>query len=327
MKEIITLEMKSNETKETINWENFEKLLKTIENHLKIEKSFDYLGIGQKLLEKLKEITLSLFDYFNKEEINKIVIERNYGFGEEWSKSIDLSFESGANFGNSIAIPIAYEFKPFLIDFWDKELASKPGRIFRDYMFRTYLAIPHEFVHCLQSKTKQLDKSPQNWIAEHDACYLGVAFLNWMHKNLPVETKNQLFPIDGFFEELILYSLDLAVGLFNNFGNNNTDFLYKNWRDSFGFDYPNDDDPNVVEGVPFYFKSRLGIEAFFDETNLFQTQINICFKNRTGVLQEQKMNIPKEILIDSSKSDLPILISSLKEEELKDFYKQIKNEI
>ena len=77
-------------------------------------------------------------------------------FGEPWSEQFDLSFEAGAQGGELIACPDANVFSPNLVSAWNR-LAARPGRVHRDYLHRCFKALPHEIVHCMQTKAGMKD--------------------------------------------------------------------------------------------------------------------------------------------------------------------------
>ncbi|KAL6046594.1 hypothetical protein QOT17_022122 [Balamuthia mandrillaris] len=132
---------------------------------------FDYDAIVKRITDSVVKIVSRLCPFFDATDLSNIYTKPTVPFGEEWSVYIDISFEGGGDRGNLVAYPNAYRFPPRLVEAW-QSTAHRKDCIYRDFYFRCFAAPPHEVVHCLQAKAKQLDSNPLFWSAEHDASFL-----------------------------------------------------------------------------------------------------------------------------------------------------------
>ncbi|KAJ5070022.1 hypothetical protein M0811_11387 [Anaeramoeba ignava] len=261
-----------------INIKEYNELISILENQINKKGLFDYMSLAKDFLDEIKKYCLKKFPFISKEEIEPIYIKENVGFQEEWSVHFDLSFDSGDDYGNCISCPNPNNFNKRLLDeCYDSRLIGY-GRVYVDYFQSIFTSIPHEFVHCIQSKKKQLDYSSLSWITEHDASILGTSFFYHIVKNMDQKTFHKFFPIEGLIELFVLHEFNHTIELKEKYSNEYIQKLYLNWIDDFGLNYPEEDDPNINEETSNYMKQRVSIEGFFYSEDLFNTCFDYCLK-------------------------------------------------
>ncbi|KAL6046595.1 hypothetical protein QOT17_022122 [Balamuthia mandrillaris] len=264
---------------------------------------FDYDAIVKRITDSVVKIVSRLCPFFDATDLSNIYTKPTVPFGEEWSVYIDISFEGGGDRGNLVAYPNAYRFPPRLVEAW-QSTAHRKDCIYRDFYFRCFAAPPHEVVHCLQAKAKQLDSNPLFWSAEHDASFLAGSLLAAVAK----EPDNaDLFP-QGTFEEHLVVWVDFLKHHHSRVSPS-INQQYEAWRDAFGSVAPTSDVPDTP-GASFYFKHRIALEGMTEEEETLKEHLWSLFENRTGdVYQNRPSNLDK-IRIDPTHHDLAQLIQS-----------------
>eukprot|EP00727_Mastigamoeba_balamuthi_P000888 m51a1_g10797 putative C-tail anchored protein (1129) ;mRNA; r:2029-7231 len=225
-----------------------------IEAELERPGMWDYGGICSGLVAAVVDAALALWPDgpFTSPDLRRIRALPVIPFCESWSIQIDISFEGGAEGGDIVAYPDANVFTPQMCAAWEK-LAARPGRVHRDYMYRCYKAIPHEVVHCMQTRAGQTD--PTRWSAEHDASFLSGGLLLEAARRRGV---CDLFP-RGLIEDLRLNWQEELQRERSTIGSQGVDAEYDAWRASFGMTPPG----AVVSATPgasYYIENRLACD-------------------------------------------------------------------
>jgi hypothetical protein len=254
-----------------------ENLRKEIENYYKKEDKnieYDYKTISEEILEKSLKAILKLCPYM-KEDYSKIHMIQSTPFNEEWSQQVDISFQAGSDNGNEIVFPNAMKFGEIQIQA-SKAITKRRYSHKREFFNYCFLDIPHELIHCVQSKRKQVDTDPYSWSAEHDASYLALSIL---HSILYKEEDSQ-------FEELIINLLD-DLKYFDEV-HELLDGEYKKWRNSFGLFAP-EKSHAVSSTASLFFKEKISFEAMVESDDDLKDQLDTVFKDRIGDVYQYKL--------------------------------------
>jgi Txe/YoeB family toxin of Txe-Axe toxin-antitoxin module len=248
--------------------DNTEKLRTEIQNYYKKEDKdivYDYKTIAEGILEKSLSTILRLCPYM-KEDYSKIHLTQSTPFKEEWSQQIDISFQAGSDNGNEIVYPNAMNFGEIQIQA-SQAITNRRYSHKREFFHYCYLDIPHELIHCVQSKRKQVDSDPYSWSAEHDASYLAFSILQ------SILYKEE----DSQFEELIINLLD-DLKYFDEV-HEMLDGDYQKWRNSFGLFAP-EKAHNVSSTASLFFKEKLSFESMVESDDDLKDQLDTIFKDR-----------------------------------------------
>ncbi|KAJ6235238.1 protein restricted tev movement 2 [Anaeramoeba flamelloides] len=306
-----------------------------IEKWLYKPEIFNYEEMSTKIIKSIKNWMIENFDCLQGIGLEKVYVTQNEPIGEEWSTIFDISFCAGGDFGNEIGSSNPLKFSKaktgkIIIGNWEQNLAIIPNRIYLDFWYRQYLALPHEFVHCVQSKLKQVDKTVLNWSAEHDASFLAHSILVGIDHSEKIlkenrnkkENKNKkeeevpfLFEREGFLELLLLHGAEMAYKhylRFTNEPNLEVEKLYSKWINSFGLIGP-DEGMELKKGTELYFKARVAMEGIQFDYQKRKKCIETCFKNRTGEVHDTELEIPPEIKIENNVNEIQTMFSPTQE--------------
>ncbi|KAJ3434293.1 stress response protein nst1 [Anaeramoeba flamelloides] len=333
------------------------QLIRLVEKRLYKPEIYDYKSISENVLLSVKNWFITNFDYLQSVGLEKVYITQNEPIGEKWSTSFDISYCGGSDFGNEIGCPNPLKFSQVqtsktIIYNWENYYSIRPNRIFLDFWYLSYLAIPHEFVHCIQSKLGQLDKTILNWSAEHDASFLSYSVLHSIYQqdkkqqeekekeqeqekekelekeqekeNNKTEENNdqmekkeipKLFQREGLIELLLYCGAEMTYKHYNRWAKEKSqevEQLYLKWVQSFGLNGPKEG-MKLKKGVILYFKDRVAMEGLRFDFRLVKKSVDTCLKNRTGEVHEVDLKIPKGVQIENNVNGINKLMSPVDE--------------
>lgn len=165
------------ELPESFKQKEIARILETMEGRTKggignFNKEADFLGYGQLLCDCLGDV---LNEMFGRNDV-KAVCAYSVPFGEEWSKQLDLAFQTGLDTrtGKSdIVMP-----NPAVL-----HCSEEYSEVF--WLARMAMALPHEMIHVLQNAMGLKDDSFASWNAEYSASIPAASLLYAVHAKYP----------------------------------------------------------------------------------------------------------------------------------------------
>ena len=213
-----------------------------------------------------------------------------------------------------IVFPNANYFKPDHQAHWEV-FAPKKNRLYADFRYACYATPCHEIHHIIQQSLHQNDQT--SWILEHDASRLQFVTLSALGRGAlivnEVAMSSGQIPDDPLFEllihlppgkveEIILYYHRIVRRLRRRI-TPEQEKQYERWRDSFGYESPDDGKDAFSTSaeeyhVSYYFKLRLALEAYVSRQGANMVNLmEYCFQNRANCDLHEKKPQPSEDLV------------------------------
>jgi len=262
---------------------DIDRLLEALENITETAHVFDFGELVQNLIDMCRRaVVRARPTLFNHSDLSAIQIKRVIGFGEDWSAPFDIAFQVGQHGGNQLDYPDANEYTAAQ----RAEAASRlqhARRIRSNHVHRCFRAIPHEIIHCLQSRYHHVDSNRFNWGSEHDASFVAGTLLrvgaSWARQD---DDGDGCFIAAGVLEAVLVEWLDEMVHLCPLELDDELEASYLAWRDSFGHTAPRE-----LRGVQAtLFKDRIAWEHSSNDPEILGSQLDALFKDRTGDLYQ-----------------------------------------
>eukprot|EP01129_Flabellula_baltica_P006679 TRINITY_DN2527_c0_g1_i1.p1 TRINITY_DN2527_c0_g1~~TRINITY_DN2527_c0_g1_i1.p1 ORF type:complete len:385 (+),score=88.21 TRINITY_DN2527_c0_g1_i1:1-1155(+) len=260
-------------------------------------ETFDvsYFDRAQTVIQGCAKLFEQFCDYIDHDEVQKIKVSANESCGLDEMIPYEVKWCAWPSY-HTVSMPDINTLSENHILFMRGILGSDDIMDIDEFKARFFITCHrtpcHEIVHIIQHISGQ---SANTFQAEHDASYAMIPLM-WLLKDL--DSTKSIFP--GSFP-LVCYikQLDIAHTIYKNWSDRKKE-EYTNWRNNFGLvEVPLWRDEELGLGFESECKNVLASEAAFPNGEIqFPTQdtvraiIDTMFKERTGNILDQPVNIP-----------------------------------